>query len=67
MADPHTVHLAQAPWPDRGPDVTVPAGWVRVRIRARFRDGYVGEVLGWVTAWPRRAVECVFFHPDPDI
>jgi hypothetical protein len=62
----HTYLAVTAPWQDRGPDVTVPAGTDRpqVVVTARFRNGYVGRARGVAYAWTTRAVEVRFSHPD---
>ena len=65
--DPHVLYADSAPWYDRGPDVTVPEERIEVRITARFKDGYVGDVRGWASAWTPRAVDCFFPHPDPAV
>ena len=65
MTDTHLWYASQAPWPDRGPDVVVPAERRAVVVTALFRDGYEGRVAGWASARTPRAVHCLFPHPDP--
>lgn len=62
VRQPDRDYAEQADWPDRGPDVVVPAEPVAVVITAVFEDGYAGDVEGVAKAWAPRAVSCFFPH-----
>ena len=67
MLDRHRFYSEQADWPDRGPDVVVPAAPVAVVVTAVIADGWSGDAEGIATAWTPRAARCFFRHPDPAV